>query len=145
MKLNSKILFLCVVLIGLTSCEDEPIGQSYNENNPENAQFKVDINGETYYADISGALTENGQTQIVAKRNDGNKVKMIINGGSQGTFTLGGVSGNTASYYAGENNAYDMSQVDTVGSLIISKYDIVNGVASGKFSFVVYRNDEDTP
>lgn len=146
MKLISKILFLCVVLISLTSCEDEPIGLSYSENTPENAQFKVAINGKTFYADISGALTKDGITQIVGKRNDGNKVKMVINGGGEGAYFLGGLSGGKAFYHtAGQETPYDMSQIDTVGSLTISKYDIVNGLASGEFSFVVYRDNNAIP
>ncbi len=140
MKLFYKSLLVCFILAGLTSCDDEPIGESYDGAIPANSSFKVDINEETFFANISGVLTEDGVTQIVGKRNDGTRVSLKVTGSGTGTFVLNGTPDGTASYYDGAAEPFTMDNIDTVGVLEITKYDIVSGLASGTFSFKAQRD-----
>ncbi len=142
MKLTYKSLLFLLIIIGLTSCgDDEPIGP---HNGPETATqsfFKVDINEETFFADNAGMLTEDGITQIVGKRDDGNWVHIILNGGGVGNYILDGSANSNAVYHIYGQAPYTMDGVDTIGVVTITKYDVNAGLASGTFSFFLKTSD----
>lgn len=135
MKLIYRSLLILVIFAGFTSCDDEPIGESYGGGISENSQFQVDIDGETFFADISGMLTEEGKTQIVGKRNDGHKVVINIEGAGTGDYILDGTPDGEAFYYNGTTEPYSMEGIDTIGIVSITQYDVSSGLASGTFSF----------
>lgn len=146
MKLICRSFLLLLLVVGVASCDDEPVGDSYGSNTDPNAQFRVDIDGETFYGELNGMLTEDGQTQIVGRRSDGAKVEMKVEGAGEGTYALSGSEAGSAFYYDGvSSEPYDMTEVDTVGVLTITHYDAVNGLASGTFSFHAYREPAEEP
>ncbi len=143
MKSIYRTLLVLFIFAGLASCDDEPVGESYNDDYNPDAQFRVDINGETFYADQYGVYTsEEGITEIIGKRNDGARVHFKITGAGEDTYILNGSNSGSAFYYDGVNpEPYDMTEIDTVGVLTISDYDMANGVSSGTFSFKAYREE----
>jgi len=141
MKSIYRTLLVLFIFAGLASCDDEPIGESFNDNYNPNTQFRVDINGETFYADQYGVYTsEEGITEIIGKRNDGARVHFKITGAGEDTYILDASSSGSAFYYDGVNETpYDMTEIDTIGMLTITDYDMANGVSSGTFAFQAYR------
>lgn len=142
--INPKLIFrsLAVILIfaAVASCDDEPLGEGYDDDIPNpNASFQVDIDGQTFTATNSGMLTENGVTRIIGSKNDGSKVSMLIAGSGTGSFTLDGTSEGNAQYIIAGEEPFTMENMDTIGVVTISKYDIANSVASGTFSFSASR------
>src|SRR5690625_5029990 len=143
MKLIYRTILVLVIFAGLASCDDETIGERYGDGPSLNAQFRVDINGETFIADQYGVLTtEDGVTEIIGKRNDGARVRMKITGAGEDSYVLSGSGSGNPFYFDGVNEEpYTMAGIDTIGMLTISKYDIVNGLSSGVFSFEAYRDN----
>lgn len=145
MKSIYRTLFILFIFAALASCDDEVIGERFDDNPNINAQFRVDINGETFVADQYGILTtEDGFTEIIGKRNDGAKVHLKVAGSGTDSYILNGSINGAAFYYDGvDPTPYDMTAIDTFGLLTITKYDISNGLGSGTFSFTAYREQEE--
>lgn len=146
MKLIYRFFVVLILFVGVTSCDDEPVGDSYADSGPINAEFKAEFEGEgTFIGHNSGVLTEDGVTQIVGKRNDGVRVSMKFNGSGTGTYVLDGTPDGNAIVSDGADEPYTMEDVDTVGVVNITKYDVNSGVASGTFSFKVKRDSVTIP
>lgn len=143
MKLIYRTVLVLFIFAGLASCDDEAIGERYGDDPNLNAQFRVDINGETFVADQYGVLTtEDGITEIIGKRNDGARVRMKITGAGEDSYVLSSSDNGSPFYYDGVNEEpYTMEEIDTIGMLTISKYEVANGLSSGTFSFKAYRDN----
>lgn len=140
-KLIFRSLMIVLIFVGLASCDDEPLSDDLSSENPgATTSFQVDIDGETFHADLSGMLTENGVTRIIGSKSNGTKVSLTVAGSGVGIFTLDGSSQGKALYIiAGQEEPYTMENVDTIGVLTISKYDALDSLASGTFSFRASR------
>lgn len=147
MKFLYRTFLILIVFAGFVSCDDEVIGERLGGDTNLNAQFRVDINGETFYANQSGMLTtEDGFTEIVGKRNDGAMVRLKVAGSGTSTFILdGSVNGQAYFFDNPLSDPYDAALADTIGMLSITKYDIINGLGSGEFSFRAYRDNLTVP
>lgn len=145
MKLICRTIMVLFIFAGLASCDDEAIGERYGDGPNLNAQFRVDINGETFVADQSGMLTtEDGITEIIGKRNDGARVRIKVAGAGEDNYILNGSANGSPFYYDGVNEEpYTMEGIDTIGVLTVTNYDMANGLSSGTFSFEAYRNNSE--
>lgn len=147
MKFLYRTALILFVFAGFISCDDEVMGEKFGDNIDVNAQFRVDINGETFYATQTGMMTtEDGFTEIIGKRSDGAMVRLKVAGQGESVFILDGSLNGQAFYFDGINSEpYDAAQADTIGVLSITKYDVVNQLGSGEFSFTAYRENLDVP
>jgi len=85
-------LFLILAVIGLASCENEPLEGEFEATNPNQnleSNFQVDIDGVTFTADQSQMITQNGVTSISGMKNNGTSVTISIMGSGTGTYTFG--------------------------------------------------------
>lgn len=147
MKFLYRTVLILFVFAGFISCDDEVVGEKLGDFTDINAQFRVDINGETFYANQTGMLTtEDGFTEIVGKRSDGAMVRLKVAGHGESVFILDGSINGQAFYFDGVNSdPYDAAQADTIGVLTITKYDLINKLGSGEFSFRAYRDNLEVP
>jgi hypothetical protein len=145
-KLLSVLLVMFSVL-GLISCDSEPVDPVLNENinnpeNPENPEnpgntgvFKVDFSGQTYIAESATAKYEMGMITIVGTKSSGGSFSLSLDGVTEGTY-----SNTTMGYYPGINvqTAYINLNPQTFsknGTIVITEVDYENNTVSGTFTF----------
>ena len=138
-----KIMLVLVALCSLSACEDEPLEGEFGETQePLIADFRVDIGGDTFIADQSSAITFMGNTSIQGKTDDGAEVNLSFTGAGMGTFSLlPSIADGSATYQPADTTGlyYNEFDVDTVGVVTVTKYDLQNQVISGTFKFIASR------
>ncbi len=138
-----KLIMVFAAIFSLISCENEPLEGEFGETpEPLIASFKVDIDGQTFVADHSTAITVLGRTTIAGVKNDGEAVTLSFSGAGIGNYSLfpSNLDGSATYLPADDSNLYlNEFENDTIAKIEISKYDIENHVVSGTFEFIASR------
>lgn len=136
----------------LSSCDNEPLegefgpgpGGGGGGGNP-NAVFEAVVDTNNFVADISNAITENGQTTISGSLTDGTSIQLTYSGSGTGDYVLSNYTdGDGVGVYVemGENQQFMTSPPDATGSLMVSEYDAEAGIISGTFAFTAQQEVE---
>lgn len=137
-----KIFMVFTAIFSLVACDDEPLEGEFGETPaPLIASFKADFDGETFVADQSSAITWMGNTTITGTKDNGETVTLSFSGSGIGTYSLLPAANGSASYQPGDDSHLYVNEFenDTLGVVEITKYDLVNQVASGTFKFMASR------
>ncbi|WP_298419559.1 DUF6252 family protein [uncultured Kordia sp.] len=167
MKKASLLLLIFISLTAFT-CENEGLdpdieiqttnpvdpnnpGDPNNPNNPTTGTFQVDINGETYVADMAGAAYINDVVNITAFRNNNEEtITITFKANQTGIYELGVANPgeffvNGAGYVpeAGANGFVSALEGNMIpqGEINLLEIDEVNQTLSGTFSFTAYREE----
>lgn len=138
-------LILLLAIVSFVSCDNEPLEGDFeastpNNNNPQ-ANFQVDIDGETFIADQSQVVTQNGVTLVTGIKANGSAVTMTITGNANGTYTLD--SGLVSAGYAIAGETPYLIDDQQSATVEITDYNTTTGIASGTFSYTVTRTTND--
>lgn len=152
-----KSLIVLFSIVSFVSCSIEPLDpaidlDAQNPNNPNNpsgtALFSADFDGQTFVANSTQAVIDNGQLVIIGLRtSQGDNFSIVIDDVSVGTFPS---NENLISYQTQNGNyAYLGTNFDDVnentGFITISSINTANNTISGTFSFKGYWTDTVNP
>jgi len=142
-----SVLFVMFSAISFTSCESEPVDPVLNENignNPEDAFFEVEMDGELFTAASTSAAIVNGGIALTGVNAEGEAVGFVVTDVEEGTYE------NAMQFYttAGQGVQYinmDPETVEVSGSVTISEIDTQNHTISGTFHFSAWANLQGEP
>lgn len=155
-----KSLIVLFSIISFVSCETEPLDSAidldeFNQNSPNNpnnptgtALFTADFDGQSFVANTTQAVMDNGQLVIVGLRApQGDSFSIAIDAAAVGTFPA---NQNLISYQPQTNGfAYLGTNFDNptenTGFITISSINTSNNTVSGTFSFKGYWTDTVNP
>ena len=154
-----RLFLLVFASMSLVSCENEPIDSQLNvndfgddngtnnPNNPGNAIFKVDFQGQTWLADDADAVLYTNSLQIGGiKTSTGQVIAFSLNGSTTGTYDS---TSNLIIYEPNNNSSsgdfyWALNPTNpsiSAGSVTITNIDLVNNKVSGTFAFTGYWSD----
>lgn len=125
------------------SCDGDVVINLGNIEEPVSAQFQVDFDGETWVADSSSAVINNGIITITAFRNNNQESIIItIQSDQVGTYILDENSNIGEITYAESPTAqlYTSVSPNPVGRIDVTDINTQNQLISGTFFFIGQRN-----
>ncbi len=144
LKYNFKNIISVLVLILFTfiSCSEEVEINLGNIQEPVVAQFQVDFDGETWIADRTVSVIDNGVTTITAfKNNDTESIVITLQSDEVGAYTFDNGSNIGQISYTESPSAqpYTSTAPYPVGRVDVTEIDTQNQLISGTFFFLGTR------
>ncbi len=148
MKHLATLISLFVLLTAFT-CENEPLEGEFNIESPTSGAYMVDFDGQTYVADVVGAIILENSMNISATRGDQQELITIsLQETTTGTYEIGVIDGTTmlgnAVAYTEANGSTNTWVAFTDGSesqgtITISEINEENSTMSGTFNFTAFN------
>ncbi len=133
---------LIIIVFTFISCDEDVEINLGNIQEPVVAQFQVDFDGETWVADRTVSVINNGVTTITAfKNNDAESIVITLQSDEVGAYTFDNVTNVGHISYAESPTAqlYTSTDPNPIGRVDVTEIDTQNQLISGTFFFLGTR------
>lgn len=140
MNFKPLYAFAFLFVIAFTSCDNEPLEGNFFVDDPSllTPEFKAEFQDFTFTASVASAETVQGITTVSGLRINGDQIILKMNGSGVGPFDM--VNQGEAIFGLNVSpEAFSTRNQGGSGQVVVTQYDVTQGVISGTFLFTATR------